>query len=258
MKARYLLIDDEPLARTRLQRLLLNINPDACCIQAEHGVDGLQKWVAEGPWSAVFLDVEMPGLSGFDVLARLPTAIHLPPIVFCTAFARYAVRAFEEAAIDYLVKPVAEDRLREALQRVTNSKLTRDRLIALERQVSALTSDSPSDAPLPHCLTLRTGDKVIPVPFANIMLCQAEQKLTSIITEERTFLSEKSLDMLERELPSALFFRCHRAAIINLGYILTFHNSASAHVVLRTNIAVPVSRRKKTELLAALQAEVKK
>lgn len=140
---RALVVDDEPLARERLTRLLQEAG---CAIAGELG-DGvaLLEWLKEpGEADVIFLDIQMPGLSGMEVLAEVPDS---PPVVFVTAYASYAVRAFELAAVDYLLKPVFEDRLEKCLQRL------RDRLV---RPLSP--AELKSLLPPPARFPIRAGD----------------------------------------------------------------------------------------------------
>jgi len=138
-----LVVDDEPLARERLSRLLQEAG---CTIAGELG-DGvaLLHWLKEpGEVDVIFLDIQMPGLSGLEVLAEVPDC---PPVVFVTAYSSYAVRAFELAAVDYLLKPVFEDRLGKCLQRL------RDRLV---RPLSP--SELKTLLPPPIRFPIRAGD----------------------------------------------------------------------------------------------------
>ncbi|HEX9010051.1 MAG TPA: response regulator transcription factor [Holophagaceae bacterium] len=140
---RTLVVDDEPLARERLTRLLKEAE---CEVVGELG-DGvsLLQWLRDPePVDVIFLDIQMPGLSGLEVLAEVPDG---PPVVFVTAFSAYAVRAFELAAVDYLLKPVFEDRLEKCLQRL------RDRLV---RPLSP--SELKTLMPPPIRFPIRAGD----------------------------------------------------------------------------------------------------
>lgn len=253
MSSRYLLVDDEPLARSRLDRLIKEVEPEAICEQAANGSEALSKIERGGPWTTIFLDIEMPGLNGFDVVQRLRALNHIPSIIFCTAFPRYAVQAFQESAIDYLVKPVESERLKQALAKVSCAHLTKERLNELEQKVAAFNhKDTVKNS---NILLCKVGDKISPIPYFDIIFLRADNKLTSVVTVERDYLSEKSLDLFETELPSDVFFRCHRSVLINLKHVLSFHASEDPHVILRRNHVVPVSRRKKAELKVALTSK---
>ena len=251
MKPRYLIVDDEPLARSRLERLILEIDRDATCVQAANGFEAITKIELDGPWTSVFLDVEMPGLSGLDVAEKTKTMSDAPSIIFCTAFSRYAVKAFQEAAVDYLVKPVEINRLRQTLLRASQVAMTKERLFELSQLIATKVVDPTNESVKPlGTLTCRQGEKIIPVSFLDVILLKADRKVTCIYTLDREFISDKSLDDYEMELPSDLFFRCHRSSIINLKHVLSFsfRGDEDPQVTLRRQQVAPVSRRKKSQL----------
>ena len=228
MTFRYLIVDDEPLARMRLERLIRELEPTAITAQAGDGAEALIALDRDGPFEACFLDVEMPGLSGFDVARKWPTSARETALIFCTAYPKYAVQAFQVAAVDYLVKPVEVERLRQTLARTLR-----------------LRAAGPT-------LLLKVGDKIVPVPWQDIVCLKASQKLTEVITLEREYLTDKSLDQLESELPPAEFCRCHRSALVNVRHVLAIAGGEEKVATLRRNQEVPVSRRKKSELLERL------
>lgn len=231
MSARYLLVDDEPLARTRLERLIKELEPGATIVQAGDGDQALAALAKDGPFEACFLDVEMPGLGGFDVARRWPAAAKDTALIFCTAYPKYAVQAFQVAAVDYLVKPVEAERLKQTLARTTRVR-----------------DSGPT-------LLLKVGDKTVPVPWQDVICLRASQKLTEVVTLDREYLTEKSLDQLEGELPPAEFCRCHRSALVNVRHVLSVSGgSGEAKAELKRGLEAPVSRRKKTELMDRLSS----
>lgn len=229
MSTRYLLVDDEPLARTRIERLIKELEPGAQIVQAGDGEQALEALEKDGPFEACFLDVEMPGLGGFEVAKRWPAAAKDTALIFCTAYPKYAVQAFQVAAVDYLVKPVEAERLKQTLARTTRVR-----------------DAGPT-------LLLKVGEKSVPVPWQDVICLKASQKLTEVVTLDREYLTDKSLDELEGELPPAEFCRCHRSALVNVRHVLSVKGAAGdATAELKRGHAVPVSRRKKTELLDRL------
>ncbi len=235
MKARYLLVDDEPMARVRLERLIMEIEPDAEVLQAGDGDRALTALTKEGPFEACFLDVEMPGLGGFEIARRWPSEARETALIFCTAYPKYAVQAFQVAAVDYLVKPVSAERLRQALARTARMRATGPTLL------------------------LKVGDKAMAVPWQDIICFKASQKLTAVLTHDHEYLTDKSLDQLESELPPAEFCRCHRSALVNVRHVLSVSGGGGdAKAELKRGQEVPVSRRKKTELMELLQTATPK
>lgn len=231
MSVRYLIVDDEPLARTRLERMLMELEADARCTQAGDGPAALAALETDGPFEACFLDVEMPGLSGFDVAKRWPPAARDTALIFVTAYPKYAVQAFQVAAVDYLLKPVDAERLRQTLARTTRAR----------------SSAGPT-------LLLKVGDRQVPVAWQDVICLKASQKLTEVVTLDREYLTDKSIDQLEEELPPAAFCRCHRSALVNVRHVLAVEGGEENVAKLRRNHEVPVSRRKKSELLERLSS----
>jgi two-component system, LytTR family, response regulator len=209
---RVLLVDDEPLARTRL-RSLLAVHSDVQIVGEAGDGEAAVKLVTDLAPDVLFLDVQMPGLSGFDVLARLTDR---PRVIFVTAFDEFAVRAFDEQAIDYLLKPVEPARLDRALARVASPNTAKtgkddrlDRLLdAIER------TRTP-----PQRIAVRRGAKVALVEPAAVVFCRAEDKYTVLYTADGEHIVDRTVDDLERTLDPSQFLRIHRNAIVNLTFV---------------------------------------
>jgi DNA-binding LytR/AlgR family response regulator len=215
MTVRAVIVDDEPLARTRLRRLLAE-HP-AIEVIGEAG-DGEAACRLIDPLSPdlVFLDVQMPGLSGFDVLARLGTR---PRVIFITAHDEYAVRAFEEQAVDYLLKPVEPARLARALARVVGveaqpagGRIEEERLTRLIEAVERRSTG-------PRRIAVRRGPKVILVEPASILFCRAEDKYTVLYTADGEHILDRTIEDLEQTLDPSTFLRIHRSVIVNLASV---------------------------------------
>jgi len=213
MSVRAVIVDDEPLARTRLKRLLAAHPAIEIAGEAGDG-EAACRLIEEVSPDLVFLDVQMPGLSGFEVLARLETR---PRVIFITAHDEFAVRAFEEEAVDYLLKPVEPARLERALARVTatdaaGARVEEERLarllVAVERQSAG-----------PRRIAVRRGPKVILVEPASILFCRAEDKYTVLYTAEGEHILDRTIEDLEQSLDSATFLRIHRSVLVNLAYV---------------------------------------
>jgi DNA-binding LytR/AlgR family response regulator len=215
MTVRAVIVDDEPLARTRLRRLLAE-HPSIEVI-GEAG-DGEAAWrlIDQLSPDLVFLDVQMPGLSGFDVLARLDTR---PRVIFITAHDEYAVRAFEEQAVDYLLKPVEPARLARALARVigVEAQAAGGRIEAerLTRLIEAVERRSTG----PRRIAVRRGPKVILVEPASILFCRAEDKYTVLYTADGEHILDRTIEDLEQTLDPSTFLRIHRSVLVNLGCV---------------------------------------
>jgi two-component system, LytTR family, response regulator len=243
---RTVLVDDEPLAREGL-RVRLGREEDVEIVgEADDGPSAVDAILRLRP-DLVFLDVQIPGFDGFDVVSRTASS-YLPTIVFVTAYDRYALRAFEVHALDYLLKPIAHRRFQEALRRARH-ELTRrerelgpieengesdaesltavaDRLRRLLDEREAASSGLPSrPAPTPEGpryaarFTVRDGERYLLVRVAEVDWAEASANYVRLHVGQRTFQMRTTMSELERQLDPAQFTRIHRSAIVNLDRI---------------------------------------
>ena len=196
------LIDDEPLARLRLRTLLAQTEP-ACEVVGEFGesVSALlwlreQDAVGQGP-DMILLDIQMPGLDGMVLAARLRELRDPPAIVFVTAHAEHAVRAFDVAALDYLTKPVRLERLQASLGRVQRWRQAQPRLQALDADV----------------VVVQDRGRMLRIPVAGVLYFKAEQKAVTLHTATEVHPVNESLTELESRV-GARFIRVHRNALV--------------------------------------------
>ena len=215
MTIRAVIVDDEPLARMRLRRLLAEHPAIAVAGEAGDGESACRLIDEQAP-DLVFLDVQMPGLSGFEVLARLATR---PRVIFITAHDEFAVRAFEEQAIDYLLKPVEPARLERALARVTGietpaagGRIEDERLTRLIEAVERRSTG-------PRRIAVRRGPKVILVEPASILFVRAEDKYTVLYTADGEHILDRTIEDLEQTLDPSTFLRIHRSVLVNLACV---------------------------------------
>lgn len=214
MTLRTLLVDDEPLARARLRRLLAE-HPDVD-ITGE-AADGLEacRVIDESRPDLVFLDVQMPGLSGFEVLANVR---HRPHIIFVTAHDEFAVRAFDAQALDFLVKPVEPARLARALARLEGPDAQRA-LQEDQARLRALLEAMARTQNAPRRIAVRRGATVTLVEPESILFCRAEDKYAVLYTADGEHVVDRTIEELEATLDSARFLRIHRSAIVNLAAV---------------------------------------
>jgi two-component system LytT family response regulator len=208
------LVDDEPLARTRLRRLLAEHAAIEVVGEAGDG-EAACRVIDELSPDLVFLDVQMPGLSGFEVLARLESR---PRVIFITAHDEFAVRAFEEQAVDYLLKPVEPARLERALARVTGADAPAAGRIEDERLTRLIDAVERRSAG-PRRIAVRRGPKVILVEPASILFCRAEDKYTVLYTAEGEHILDRTIEDLEQTLDPSTFLRIHRSVLVNLASV---------------------------------------
>jgi len=238
-----LLVDDERLARRELRRLLTS-HPDVSVAGEAVTVDDAIARLADASIDVVFLDIQMPGGSGFDVLERLD---RVPLVVFTTAFDEYAVRAFEVNAFDYLLKPIRPERLAAALDKV--------RAALRVGPAQAGHYDRPAqaghyDSPALERVFLRDGDRCWIVRIADIALFEVEGNYARAYFGDNRPLIRSSLNELEARLDRAVFFRASRQHLINLRFVESVERAADdTYIVhLRNGNVVPVSRRQSRHL----------
>jgi len=208
MPARCLIVDDEDLARQQITRLLA-AQPNFQVIgEARNGVEALEL-IPELKPEVVFLDIEMPGLNGFDMLAQLRES---PLIVFATAYDEFAIRAFDANAIDYLLKPIQSARLAQALEKVqTNLLRSSDQYQASLSATLATLRPGP-----PAKLAGRRGKRIVLLSPKEIIYAAIEDKLVFLYTETERYLTDRTIVELDQSLTPAGFFRISRAAVVNL------------------------------------------
>ncbi len=213
MQLRVLIVDDEELARKRLRRLLKKFEPELAIVgEAGNGDEAVERIDALRP-DLIFLDVQMPGCDGFEVVRRLKSK---PYIVFATAFDEFALKAFEENTVDYLLKPIEQKRLDRTVEKLRGMferhGLQRDD--SVERLLSRLAA-----APLKR-LQVRQGDKILLVNANDVMYFEAKDKYTILHTPEQKYVVDLTLAQLESRLDAEEFIRIHRSTIVNLRYML--------------------------------------
>jgi DNA-binding LytR/AlgR family response regulator len=208
-----LIVDDEPVAR-QILREELSLMPRVELVgEAEDGPQALRK-IADLQPDLVFLDLQMPQMSGFEVVRRL-TSAPLPVIVIVTAFERHAIEAFEAGAIDYLLKPVRAERLLKAVERARDL-FGKPRAIA--RNLAKIASTNDNTSPGSRKMVGRIGRDYFLLDLDEILALQAEGELVWIVTAQRRFLASQTLRSIEPTL-AACFQRIHRNAIVNTDHI---------------------------------------
>src|SRR5712692_2604033 len=209
---RTLIVDDERIARQVL-REELELLPEVVVVgEAENGKEALRQIVDLQP-DLVFLDLQMPGMGGFEVVRNL-SGSRLPVIVIVTAFHQHAIEAFEAGAVDYLLKPVRAPRLHKAVERA-KSLLGKPLEIA-ETLARIATADAPAS---PRKLVGRIGRDYYLLDTDEVLALQAEGELVWIVTSKRRFLATQTLRTIEASLQPASFQRVHRNAIVNVTHV---------------------------------------
>ena len=216
MKIRTLIVDDEPLARQRLRKLL-EADPDIAIVgECGDGQQALADLRDLRP-DLVFLDVQMPVLDGFGVLDEL-AGTPLPVVIFVTAHDRYALKAFDVHALDYLLKPFDKDRFSTALERA-KAQLRQGSAAALEQRLQELLQTVEGRRHGAERLMVKSGGRIYFVRIADIDWIEAAGNYVRLHVGKEDHLLRESLTALENRLDAGLFVRVHRSTIVNLDRI---------------------------------------
>jgi two-component system LytT family response regulator len=212
---RTLIADDEESARERLRRLLA-VHPDLVITgEARDGLEAVQQTEALRP-DLLFLDIEMPGLTGFEVLQSFPRDFNLPLVIFATGYDQHALAAFDANALAYLLKPVEPERLARALDRARKINAT----AAEQQRERSRTLKAAREAPkILRQVVCRKRDRLVLIPAEQILWFQVEDGIVKARTASDTFWVNYQLGELEAGLPAEMFFRARREALVNLNRI---------------------------------------
>lgn len=236
-----LIVDDEPIAR-RILREELELFPEIEIVgEAGNGKEALQRIAKLRP-DLVFLDLQMPVLSGFEVVRNL-TEPPLPVIIIVTAFDEHAIQAFEAGAIDYLLKPVSEARLRRAIER---AKGLLGRPLEIAAQADKIASAvQPAGPTLSKRIVGRSGDDYHILDTQDVLAFQAERELVWIVTAKQRLLATQPLRAIQERLADPHFQRVHRNAIVNVNHVRKMSALSSQRwlITLSNSLQLVVSKR---------------
>ena len=246
MKVTALVVEDEPLARRRLTALLADVPWAEKIGEASDGASAVEATARLRP-DVVFLDIQMPELSGIEVIERLRKFEPVPAVIFTTAFDKYAITAFELEAVDYLLKPFGTRRFLAALERARAVVQMRAGAAALERAHSAL---SPSANAPRDRIFVRDGNAVLALLLADIERVEAQDDYVRIHTQRKRYLVSLRIRDLEDRLPNPPFLRVHRSHIVNLDHVerMVGLDDARFEVRMKNGTIVPASRARSQEI----------
>jgi len=231
---RAVIADDEEPLRVYLKSLLLEVWPDLkLCGEAVNGLEAL-KLIKKAKPDIAFLDIRMPGLSGMEVAKKISK--ETCRVVFITAYNQHAVEAFENEAVDYLLKPVTKERLQKTVkrlrERIEHPQDYQPDMSKIIEQV--LTNVQHRETP--HYLKwikVQVKDSIRLIPVQEVYYFQSNYKYTKVVTQERESLIKKPIHELERELDPDKFWRIHRGTIVNAAYIDKVSSSSTGRGVLK-------------------------
>lgn len=252
------LVDDEPSARQRLRRLLTARHPDVTItVEADSGAGAIAR-LSNDPVELVFLDIRMPGGDGFQVLEALARSGAAPAVVFVTAFDRYAVRAFEVNAVDYLLKPIEAERLEETMTRVRAARFRPaadpDFLLSLVGRLANRGPDDPSRRHADRLLIRKEGRQLF-VPVVEIESIESARNYVRVATiRGERHLVRSTLGQIESSLDPSRFIRVHRTTIVNAARIKHLEPwfSGDMIIVMESGAKLKLSRVYRAAFYAAL------
>ena len=237
------IIEDEAPARELIKAFLKEENDIEVVAECQNGFEGI-KAIQDLHPDLIFLDIQMPKLTGFEMLELLDD---FPQIIFTTAYDQYAIKAFEINAVDYLMKPFSKERFSQALskarQRIKEKPESPEPVNKLVEKVKA--DNNPIER-----IFVKTGNKIDVIPVDEIIRIEAQDDYAEIFTKQRSFLKKETMAYLEKNLPQNNFIRIHRSSIINTDYMerIEKYGKESYLVILKDSSKVNVSKSRIKEL----------
>jgi two-component system LytT family response regulator len=228
-----IIIDDEPLAREVVKEYLEAFAELQVVAECNDGFEAVKAISAHQP-DLIFLDIQMPKISGFEMLELLEEP---PAVIFATAFDEFAIKAFEANAVDYLLKPFSEDRFSAAVRKYL------DQRGEVRSRIPALMESIQKDAPLQR-IVIRDGTKIKIVPLHEVIMLEAADDYVKIHTKAGVYLKKKTMSSFEQSLPETQFVRVHRSYIVNISEITRIDPMEKENHValLKSGVRVPVSK----------------
>jgi len=246
-----IIVDDESPARDLIKNFIKSHDEFEIIDEADNGFDGCLKINQSKP-DLVFLDVQMPKLTGVEVLDLLEKP--LPFIIFSTAYDQYAVKAFEKNALDYLLKPYNRDRFNMALKKFIGKSNEKGGLIAHSDQL--LEGIKPKDETI-NRIPVRSGSKIHVLRLDEVSFIEAQDDYIKIHSTKGAFLKQQTMKYMEQSLPADIFVRIHRSYILNINFLnqLEIYDRHGYTAITSDNNKLPVSRQGANKLKKAIHME---
>ncbi|HYK34676.1 LytTR family DNA-binding domain-containing protein [Alloacidobacterium sp.] len=247
MTIQTIIADDEVLARQKLRHLLEDEADVEIVGEGATAQETIELATMTDP-DLILLDIQMPGMDGFDVVSALCSkkAVACPRIIFTTAFDKYALRAFEINAVDYLLKPFTRERLQQAMERVREQLALHNDGVKPARR---------TDEPYTTRIVFKSRGRILFLPISDIRWVGAEENYVRICTERENHLLRETMANFESRLDPKSFIRVHRSAIVNLQYVKEIRTDSlegESYVLMKDGQKVPVSRGYKARITGLL------
>ncbi len=243
MKSKIIIIDDEPLARSIVKAFLSKIENIEIVAECNNGFEGV-KAIEEHQPDLIFLDIQMPKINGFEMLELIDEN---PSVIFTTAFDEYAIKAFDNSAIDYLLKPFTEERFEKAIEKWEKSTSSESKKEAIEN----VTSKQPDE----HLrIVVKEKGAIKIIPTSEVYYLEAYDDYVKVHTKEKYHLKKKTMSYYEKSLDSKDFIRIHRSYIININQLTRIESfeKNSYRATLTNGASIPISRSSYGELKKVL------
>jgi len=230
-----LIIDDEPLARSIIREYAATNTDIEILQECGDGFEGIKAIQQHQP-DLIFLDIQMPKITGFEMLELLDTP---PQVIFTTAFEEYAIKAFEANAVDYLLKPFSKDRFDKAIQ-----KLQQQNKSGVVNKIATILEVAAQNPVQQNRIVVKDGGKIKIIPVPQIHFLEAADDYVKIITTDGTYLKKKTMGYFEASLAAYSFVRTHRSYIVNTQLItrIDAHEKDSHLLLLSSGTRLPVSK----------------
>ncbi len=242
MSARALIADDEPRLAENLRDRLRALWPQLEILPlAANGLEALRAVTEDEP-DVAFLDIRMPGLTGIELARRIDTRTH---IVFVTAFDQYAVEAFDREVVDYLLKPVTDERLARCVERLRSKLADSEKPPALDEMLAKLARALPAASGRLRWIRASRGDLVHQIPVDDVLYFQAADKYTCVMTREGESLIRMALAELTPQLDAQAFWQIHRSTVVNMNEVASTRRDLAGRVFVKLkggSAELPVSR----------------
>ncbi len=231
-----IIIDDERLARSLVKEYLSNYADIEIITECNDGFEGL-KAIQEYQPDLIFLDIQMPKINGFEMLELIDKP---PAVIFTTAFDEYAIKAFDNHAVDYLLKPFSKERFDKAIEKWKIIYDRKENTTALQKVMETV-SNSPLQR---ERIVVKSGSSIIVIPVYDILYLEAADDFVKIFTRKGHWLKNKTMSHFEQQLDASQFIRVHRSFIVNISEItrLEPYEKDSHIILLKSGEKIPVSK----------------